>query len=226
MEIMSIIMQWIVNPILWFFILLILVAGIFISLLIRKNKRLIYPVIEVVDLGNGKACLNNLMAGYYGKKLHLKGLWWTGEEILRVKSGEIIRDLSSTDFKEIDNKRGIVVVRDMFDSRILVPVSKIEIKGKELLIEIAPSSYVEACVDSFKDAVEETTDFKDKLLSYGVMALLIIFSLMAIIFIIQYVKGSQKEAGELLLQAGSKGAEACRNLCSDFASSIKSTTAP
>ena len=73
----------------------------------------------------------------------------------------------------------------------------------------------DVAVGIVKDATAETTDWRDKLIQFGSWALVVVFSLIAIILIVQMVKQGQAESAELLLNAGSKGAEACRNVCAE-----------
>ena len=94
------------------------------------------------------------------------------------------------------------------------------------LAEIAPGSYRDAAVDIFKEAVRETTDWKDKLIQFGAWALVVIFSLIAIIVITQMVKAGQAQAADLLLQAGTEGAQACKEICKEAVNIAYNTVAP
>ncbi|MEA3421327.1 MAG: hypothetical protein U9Q97_06590, partial [Acidobacteriota bacterium] len=151
---------------------------------------------------SGKFLLNTLKAGYFGKNVKLKGLWWTGEEVLRTGTGEIIANFSTEDYQEINGKRGIICVRDPNNQDVLVPISKAEIKNKELLLEIASRSYREAAIDIYKQATQETKDWKDKFIQFSGWALVVLFSLISIIVITKMVQHGQAEAKDLLLQAG------------------------
>jgi len=99
------------------------------------------------------------------------------------------------------------------------------IKQKELLAAIAPADYTDAAIDIINDAVAETTDWKDKMIQFGSWALVVVFSLIAIIIIANMVKNGQAEAKDLILQAGTKGAEACKEICRQ-AVNIAGSTAP
>jgi len=210
--------KFVINPLLWLIIIVGFVLGVFLILYLRKKRKLAFPVIEMVDHGSGKFAINVLKGGYFGKTLYLKGLWWKGEEVFRVSSGEIILDLSTEDYQEINGKRGVVCFRDPINQDILVPITRCQFKNKELLAEIANASYRDAAVDIFKESVKETSEWKEKLIQFGMWAAVIIFSLVAIIVIIQMIKNGQSKAAELMLQAGDKGLEACRQICREAVS--------
>lgn len=221
---------WVINPALWLVLILVFALGVFVILYIRKKRQLKFPTIELVDLGSGKVAMNVIKSGFYGRKLYLNGLWWGGEEVLRTGTGEIIESFSTEDFQEVDGVRGVVCYRDPLNQNILVPINKAKFNNKELVADIAPASYRDVAVDIFNETVKETSDFKEKIIQFLGWALVVIFSLIAIIVIVQMVKNGQSESKDLLLQAGAKGAEACKNICSDalniVASKGSGSTAP
>lgn len=215
-----------VMPIFWILIMFGFIFGTLLFLYIRKRRRLIHKCIEVVDLGRNKVSFNNLKAGWFGKKSWLRGLIWWGEEVLKTDSGEIIHEFSTEDFQEIDGVRGVVCYRDPLNQNILVPLNKIKFVNKELVADIAPASYRDVAVDIFTEAVKETTEWKDKIIQFAGWALVIIFSLIAIIVIVQMVKNGQEKSAELLLQAGKDGAEACKQICANAVNIVASGNVP
>jgi len=209
-------MKYIVNPLIWLIIILFVVGGSFGILWFRRRRKYVYSVAEIVDLGRGKGAINcDLKAGYFGKKSYLKGLWWSGEEVLKTTLGDIITDFSTEDFQEVNGERGVVCFRDPLRRNVLVPISQFKVDGKEFVANIAPSDYTDTAIDIVKDAVAETSDWRDKLVQFAGWALLVVFSLVAIIVITQMVKQGQDKSAELLLQAGTEGAKACTNICTD-----------
>ena len=204
-------MQWILTPAIWLILIFVFLVGVFGILWLRKKRRLQFECLEIVDL-NSRAGFNLIKCGYFGKRLWLGGLWWTGEEALITATGEIIHNFSTEDFQEINGKRGVVCYRDPIRQNILVPITKVGVKGKELLAAIAPADYTGVAVDIVRDAATETNDWKDKLIQFGTYAFIGIVLLITVIMVIQFVKGSQKEAAELLLQAGDRGIAACREI--------------
>jgi hypothetical protein len=184
-----------------------------------------YPVAEVVDLGRGHGAINcDLKAGYFGKKLYLKGLWWSGEEVVRTNLGDIIEDFSTEDFQEVNGQRGIVCFRDPLRRNVLVPINRFEVKNKELVANIAPSDYTDTAIDIVKDAVAETSDWKDKLIQFAGWALVVVFSLVAIIVIVQMVKNGQDKTAELILNGGDKFIGGCKEICSQAVSQALSAS--
>jgi len=209
------IISYIINPLMWLILILVFVGATFGLLWIRKKRKLIYPVAEIVDLGKGNGAINcDLKAGYFGKISFLGGLWWAGEEIMKTNLGQIIEDFSTEDFQEVNGKRGIVCFRDPQRRNCLIPINKFDIKNKDLVFNIAPSDYTDTAIDIIKDATRETNDWRDKLIQFGSWAIVVIFSLVAIIVIVQMVKSGQEQSAELLMNAGKQGAETCKDICS------------
>jgi len=219
-------LNWLINPALWLFVIIGFIIAIVFILYLRKRRTLKFKCLEIVDHGGGKVSFNNLRCGFFGKKLYFKGLWWQGEEVLRTSSGEIIDQFSTEDFQEIDGKRGIICFRDPLNQDILVPIHKAKILNKNLIAEIAPASFRDAAVDIFKETVRETTEWRDKLIQFGGWALVVVFSLVAIIVIVQMVKAGQTEAKDLILQAGKDGAQACKDICREAVNIAVSKVAP
>jgi hypothetical protein len=217
-----------VMPIFWFGILFFFIAATFMFLIIRRNRRLVIPVLEIVSLGNrGKGGFNPLWAGWFGRKLYLKGLWWRGEEVVRLKSGEIIRDFSTEDYQEINGKRGIVCYRHPLDANILVPINSVEIKNQVLLNSLAPIDIRSTSVELINDAAIESTDFKEKLMQFVGWALVVIFSLIAIIVITQMVIKGQKAAADLIVKAGDTCLSNAKSICTEIVNQYsKTSTAP
>jgi hypothetical protein len=212
----SMLMQWVINPLMWLILILVFFIGTIAILWVRRRRKLKYPVAEIVDLGNGRTGINtDLKAGWFGKKLYLKGLWWTGEEVMRTSEGDTVEYFSTEDFQEVNGTRGVVCYRDPVRYNVLLPISKLNITNKELMAAIAPADFTDVAVSIVKDAAAETSDWKDKLIQFAGWALVVVFSLVTIIVVVQYVKNGQAEAAKLLIQAGDKGAAACRDICKE-----------
>lgn len=214
---------WFLNPLFWMLILVGIAILLIFILWIRKKRRLIYSASELVDYGQGKFGINSLKCGYYGKKLYFRGLLWKGEEVMRADSGEEIRDFSTEDFQQINGKRGVVCFRCSTNQNILVPITKASFKNDHLLAEIAPASYCDAAIDIFHEGVNETKDWKDKILPIAIIGGVILFALVSIIIISQLVKNGQKEAAELIMQAGTTGIANCKAMCSEIVNVVTST---
>lgn len=208
----AILMGWIFSPILWLLIILGILAIAWTGLVIRRKRLLRYETVEIVDLGKGKTSLNFIKSGWFGINSYFKGLWWNGREVMKTEDGEIIEDFSETDFQEVNGERGIIVYRDPIN-RLLVPISHLEMKNKHLVAEIANASFRDVAVDIVKDAEHETTDWTEKVIMWAVMGGLIVFALVSIIIIIQFIKGSEEKASNLILEAGKTCLENAKQVC-------------
>lgn len=205
------IMGWLLTPAIWLFLIMFFLIGVFGILWLRKKRRLQYKCIELVDLKN-RAGFNNLKCGYFGTNLYLRGLWWSGEEVLRTDTGEIIHNFSTEDFQEIDGERGVICYRNPLRQNILLPISQLDISNKDLIATIAPADYTETAVKIYENAVKETSTTMDKLLPIMMIGGIVVFALVSIIMITQMVKTGQAEASNLLLQAGDKGVAYCKDV--------------
>ncbi len=99
----NILLQWIVNPLMWLLILLGTLIGAFLILVIRKKRKLVYPTYEITEYG-----INKLKSGWFGKQNFLK-YWDYGDEVIKTDAGDPILKFSEEDFQELDNKRGILL---------------------------------------------------------------------------------------------------------------------
>lgn len=212
----NLLMQWILSPFIWIAVIFIILAVTIGALMIRKKKKLVYPCLEVVDLGNDKCGYNLLKCGYFGKKAYLKGLIDRGEEVLKTETGETIYDFSTQDFQEVNGKRGVICARDSVNQNVLVPLSKSKIAGKNLLLEIAPAEFRDVALELIRDAKEETKDKIQQIMQWVMIGGVIIFALVAVIVIAQMVKQGQQDAGKLIIDAGNVCTEKCKMLFSQM----------
>ncbi|MDI6738650.1 MAG: hypothetical protein QME12_09160 [Nanoarchaeota archaeon] len=217
----DVLLKWVINPLFWLLIIMGFVLGTALVLWVRKKRRLKYPGVEIVDLGQGRIAFNFCKTGWFGDKIYLNMLWWSGNEVMRIDSGQKILEFSTEDYQEVNGQRGVVFYRSPTDQDILVPINKVHYKNKELVAEIAPAAYRDAATDMFNDSCKETTDFKEKLIQFAAWALVVIFSLVAIIVIVQYVKHGQDKAADMMMQAGEKGIAYCKDLCGTIANSMR-----
>lgn len=220
----NLLFQWLLSPFMWLFLIFVVVAVILGGLWVRKKRKLLYPCLEVVSLGEtGKAGYNLMKCGWYGKKSRIFKLWDYGEEVLKTKDGEEIYDFSTEDFQEVNGKRGVVCFRDPLNQNILVPLSKCGVKGKEMLAEIAPVELRGVALDIIKDADVETTDRLEKIIQWIIFGTVIIFALVSIIVIVQMVKQGQREASKLIVDAGEVCLKNAKEVCSQIAKGASSS---
>lgn len=223
----QIIFKYAINPMLWVFILLGMLAVALIALKIRKRRRLTYLVAEIVDLGNGKSNINcDMKAGYFGKTSYLKGLWWSGEEVLKTSFNDTIEYFSTEDFQEVNGERGIICYRDPIRRNILFPISRMELKNKELIAAVAPADYTDVAAQIYQDSVKETVDYRDKILQVATWGLVVVFSLVAIVVVVKMVGTQMDKASELILTGSTVGGENCRTMCSEIINVVRGSVGP
>lgn len=223
----SFLFKWLSSFIFWGIALVLILVVVFGSLVIRKRRKLIYPAIELTDLGAGKIGFKSYKAGWFKTKTMLFGLFdYGGEDILRLKDGRTIQNASSEDFHEINGRRGLLVVRKSDDPAILVPVNKAGVSNKyknqdgtlipvknmnvtnlNLLTEIAPADYRDASVKIISNTEKETRSKWEKLAPYLVFGTMAIVFMITIILIVQMVKQGQAEAKDLILQLAREGCQ-------------------
>lgn len=221
------IMRWIVSPAMWLVIILIFVGGAFGILKFRKWRNYKYRAIEVTEYG-----LNtNIKCGWFGVEKLLFGLWWRGREIMETDLGEEIIKFSEEDFIEIDGKRNILFYRDpinrrLFPIRYLVPSPE----TRQIVAKVPPAEHTEAVLSNIDESKNETKDLREKIILYAVIGGVIIFALVSIILMIQFIKNSQDKANTLFLEAGKSCLESAKSVCSQISSSTNkppiTSTAP
>lgn len=215
--------DWLVSPFIWFALIFVFLAATLGFMWIRKKRKLVYEVVEIVDYESGKTGFNFLKAGWFGKKTILNGLWDYGEEQIKTQDGELIQQFSTEDFQEVNGKRGIICARDPVNPEILVPINRVNLKGKQMLAEIAPAEYRDAAVRIIDEADRETRDFTTQVVTWVLMGGTIVFALVAIIVISQMVKSGQTEASNLILEAGQTCLSNAKEVCSQLVTTIGSS---
>lgn len=213
--------KYLLNPVIWFGIVILFVFVAFGILYIRKRRKYIFSAAEVVDLGGqGKTNINFIGkhgAGWFGKKQWFFKLLDSGEKVMRDNKGNIIEEFSEEDFQEVNGQRGVIFYRDPI-RRLLFPINKMKVENKHLVTSIAPASYTDTALDIIKSNEKETTDFRDRIMQIAIWALVIIFSLLAIIMIIQMVNQAQDKAAKLLVDAGKVCLENAKEIYGQVAS--------
>lgn len=222
--IVSFLLTVVVNPLIWLLIIVFVIGITFIFLKIRKRRKLYYPTIEVVDLGNGKTSLNNIKSGWFGEKSYFFNLWDTGREVMKTQDMDIVEDFSTEDFQEVNGVRGLIVYRDPTNRGIVVPISKLSIRNKELVSEIAPASFRDVAVDIIKDAEAETRDWKQQLIAWVMLGGIVIFALISIIIIVQMVKNGQDKAAALITDSGKICLESAKTVCQEIANAPRGSS--
>lgn len=216
----GIMMSWLMTPFIWLIIIgfvLIFSVGM---LILRKRRKFIFPLCEIVPIGDGKANINIYKkgAGWFGKNKMFFGLIDRGEIVMKAKRDLEIRKFSNEDFHEVNGERAVLCVRDPFDQKILLPITRLDLdeKSKQILIEIPDADYTRIGAEIIEEATRETSDMREKMIQWLIFGGLIIFALVSIIVISQMVKNGQDKAASLILEAGKTCLENSRQICNDI----------
>lgn len=213
------ILQWLINPIIWIVLILVVLGFVFMFLKIRVRRQLIFPAAELADFGNGKIGMYFLGkggAGWFGTKQGPLGLWYYGDKVLRNKDMKIIQEFSEQDFQEINGKRGVVYFRDP-EKHLLFPINKMKIDDQQLTAGIAPATYVDTSAELLHQNERETQNAWDKYLPLVAVLGAAIVLLISIVVIVQFVNHQTDAANELFKQAGSACIEGAKTVCSQIA---------
>jgi len=197
--------SWLRSFLFWGVTLFFFIVVVFGSLVIKKRRKLKFPVLEQTDLGNGKVGLIKLKGGWFKNKNLLFGLWDYGDiDIFKVKDGRVVEEASSEDYHDIFGKRGLIVHRKGDDPVVLIPITKLNLdpESKNAIMSIAPADFRDTSNKIMKNAENETKSKLEKFLPYLVFGSIGIVFLICIILIVQMVKNSQLEASKLILEAG------------------------
>lgn len=211
----DVLIQFIINPLLWLLIIILIIIITLIVLKIRKKRAMKFTAIEYIEIGDNRIGKNILKCGWIGKNLYLRGLWWTGRKVMRTSDMEEILNFSEEDFQVINGRKAVEFYRHPI-SRHLVPLHKTRINGTELLADIPPAEYADASTDIIRNIRQETTDWRDKLIAYGIIAFIIVFALVSIILIIQFTNGQTDKAQALFEKAGASCLQSATNICQEI----------
>ena len=202
---------WASSIMFWALTIVVIIAVGFIALNFRKSRRFEFPLLEIISLGQGKIRVQSGKAGWFRTKTVLFGLLDIGgeEELLcKGKRGHKDRRIlyaSSTDYHDINGKRGIIAKRKDDDPEILVPLNTFEVKNLSLLSTIAPADYRDAANKILEDKRKETLTWWDENKSTVLMVSTLIFAIIALIFIIKFAQGESSAWREALAQQCASG---------------------
>ena len=210
------IVSWLSTSIFWVILVAVILGAGIVWLFVRKNRRFDKPVLELYDLSNavydknGKIDLdksvgifdfNITKGGWFKNKFSFGGLWDYGPEwLFRLKDMTPVYDVSHNDYRNINGRKGLVVIRNPNDSKFAVPISKFFISkdSKAALATIAPIDLRNAASNSIEQVDTEMQTTWQKwapILTIGLVALVLIFSTL---LITQYGKHMVDKAAEIL----------------------------
>ena len=209
--------SWASSSIFWIAILgtgLILLFGM---LYIRKQKRLSIPVIEISNLGGGKAGIKYSKAGWFKSRSLFGLIDYAGEQQIKMKDGRTIQLGSSEDFHDINGKRGLLIQRKSDDPNILLPLNQaqcgqldieegsliknVKLTNPNLIMSIAPADYRDTAVKLNEQAERETMS---KFMQYAPIIggfIMVLVLLIVVILVIQFAKSSMAESWKNTMEA-------------------------
>jgi hypothetical protein len=185
----------------WIVIIIILcILVLFFYAYLSRRSKLKYNCLELVRFGNGKIGTNLMKAGLFKTKTFLFGLIDYGSEVLtKVTDGRIIQGARTSHLHDVFGKKGYIVIRSPKDSKILVPISKVEFNNFQALMNIASGDYRDASTRIYMDAVEETKGTWEKLLPYLAIGLCVILALITLVINMQMTNNTVEKVGKMLI---------------------------
>ena len=139
--------------------------------------------------------------GWFKKKFTFFGLWDYGNESLfRLSDMTPVYDVSHNDYRRINGKTGLVVIRVPNDTKFVVPISKFAISypSKIAMAEIAPVDLRNSAVEAVEAVDMEMRAKWEKIMPYIAGGLILIGVVLSVMFITQYGKHMVDKASETL----------------------------
>ena len=197
--------QWGTSLFFWAAVLVIAFGVLIFALTMKRNKRFEFPCLEIISLGQGKIRVNNTWCGWFRKKKVFFGLIDAGGEeelitkpkFMKAKSRRVLY-ASSTDYHDINGKRGIICKRKDDDPEILVPLNRFAVKNISLLSTIAPADYRDAANKILEDKRRESLSWWDENKTTVLMISTLAFCIIALIFILRFAQGESSAWREAL----------------------------
>ena len=195
---------WLKTGFFWLAFVGSIIFGLIIYIKVKNSRLLKYPMLECIDVGNGKMNLTYTKKGCGWFKIHrtLFGLIESGEEVMKSKNGRRIFCGSSIDFQEINGKRGLVVKRKDDDPKILVPLTKMEISNLYLLSEIAPADYRDASTQLIDESKNEMRNVLAQYLVPIAIGVFVVGMVITMIIQQQIFTHATDKAAEIIANAG------------------------
>jgi hypothetical protein len=178
--------------------------GILGGLYLRKRGKLNRPVIEMIDLGNGFYEFIQTKGGWFKKRFTFGGLWDYGnEKAFRLKDGTIVPEVTHNDYRIINGKKGLIVIRDPLDPKFAFPVSRFNLDkdSKMLMGNIASADLRDAAVTAIEQADAEMQMKWEKIMPYIAAGLILISIVIVVILMTQYGSHMVDKSSETLKYA-------------------------
>ena len=196
------IIPYVTNLAIWLLVLPVILIIAFMILYIRRKRKFDTPVLEHIDLGNGKAGYKLLKGGWFKSKF-LFGIWdYAGERIFLTTDKRQVQDLSTEDYHpSIFGRSGVIVIRKPDDAKVLIPISKIIIdnESKTEIMSIAPADFRDSSSNILRRTEEEMKKNWEKVIGYISMMVVAMIFLIVIILIIRFVNSRFDSLNKLML---------------------------
>lgn len=180
----------------------------------RKFKTLTFVATE---LGNGKMGFTQTLSGYFSKNRRFGILWeGKGQDECITKDFQVIYGLQPEDYHEFNFQRCIFVTPSIDDPQILVPINKMFIneKKKDMLFDMPSLEIREAAIDAFQKTTKEMKDWREQVIQYVVIGLIVIMAFLVILFVTNYASHNIDKSTEAVTSVGSNLRAGMENLSS------------
>jgi len=200
--------SWATSTAFWILVMLILVATFFVMLYIRKRRKMNKAVLEMIDLGDGRFDFILGKGGWFKTRTMFFGLWDYGSESrFRLKDMTPVDNVSHNDYRLLNGKQALVVVRNPNDPKIVFPISRFYLSknSKSIMSDVAPADFR----DSAEKAIEQADlEMQSKWQQYApmiIIGIVIIISLIITLLNTQYGKYMVDKASEAIIQIRTTG---------------------
>lgn len=214
----SILLGWATSTAFWMLVMIFIVLMFFLMLYIRKRRKLNKAVIEMIDLGDGRFDFRLTRGGWFKAKTTLFGLYDYGsEERFKLKDASIVGNVSHNDYRMLNGKLALCVVRNPHDSKMVFPISRFYLSrdSKAIMSEVAPADYRDSAEKSIEQVDMEMQTKWQQYAPIAIIGVVIIISLVITILNTQYGKYMVDKALQTIAEIKSTPCAA-----------IPSTTAP
>jgi len=203
---LGMILKILASPLLWVFIMglfSILTVGVLWSV---KQGKFKYPCYIIRNTGNDKIEVISGKSGWFKTNRFFFGLIDSGlEQELRVKIKRgkeyKVQCSSMVDMQEINGKKGFLFRRKEEDPNILVPISKVTLKGNEMLAEIAPADFRDASTQIIKNNEKELRNSSEIIMQHVITAMVVILAFIAVLWMMKYAKESIDQSWKYVKEA-------------------------
>lgn len=211
-------MGWVTSSAFWAFIIFLLAGGFMMALVIRKRRKMNKTVLELIDLGDGRFDFITTKGGWFKPRFTLFKLFDYGaEQRFRLKDMSIVDNVSHNDYRMINGKLGIVVIRNPNDAKIVFPISKFYLSkdSKAIMSQVAPADFRDAAEKAIEQADLEMQNKWQQYAPLVIIGLVVMITLIITILNTQY--------GKYMVD---KAVQAIAEIKSTPCASIPSTVAP